>query len=50
MSSRTIYIVLRSPKVHVYGVEKSQKRETPGDSVNDDLLSVRGKLVDNGTQ
>ena len=50
MVSRTIYIALRSPKVHVYGVEKSQKRETPGDSVNDDLLSVRGELVDNGAQ
>jgi hypothetical protein len=42
--------MLRSPKVHIYGVEQSQKRKTPGDSVNDDLLSVRGELVDNGAQ
>jgi hypothetical protein len=46
----TIYIVLPSPKVNVDGVKQSQKRETPRDSVNNDPLSVRGKLVDDGAQ
>ncbi|SRR6266702_977525 len=50
MSARTKYILLGSPKVHIYGVEYSQKRETPGDSVDNDLLPVRGKLVDDGAQ
>ena len=42
--------MLRCPKVHINGVEYPQKRETPGYSVDDDLLSVRGKLVDDGAQ
>ena len=50
MSSPTEYKVLRSPEVHIYGVEQRQKREAPGDPVNDNLLSVRGKLVDDGAQ
>ena len=50
MSSPTEYKVLRSPEVHIYGVEQRQKREAPGDPVDDNLLSVRGKLVDDGAQ
>ncbi len=42
--------MLRRPKVHIHRVEYCQKRETPGDSVDDDLLSIRGKLIDDGTQ
>jgi len=44
------YIVARSPRLHIEGIENSQKRKAPGDSIDYDLLSFRGKLVDNGTQ
>jgi len=50
MTARTKYIVTVSPKSHIDGIENSQKRETPGDSIDDDFLSFRGKLVDDGTQ
>lgn len=42
--------MLGSPKFHVDGIENSQKCETPVDSINDNLLSFRGKLIDDGTQ
>lgn len=49
-AARTNYIMLGSPKFHVDGIENSQKCETPVDSINDNLLSFRGKLIDDGTQ
>lgn len=49
-TTRTNYIVAFSPDFDIGGVEKSQKRETPVDSINDNFLSFRGKLVDDGTQ
>jgi len=39
-----------SPKFHIGGIENSQKSETPVNSINDNLLSFRGKLIDDGTQ
>jgi len=44
------YILAGSPKSHVDGIENSQKCETPMDSINNDLLSFRGELIDDGTQ
>jgi hypothetical protein len=49
-AARTNYIMAGSPKFHVDGIEKCQKGETPVDSINDNLLAFRGKLVDDGTQ
>jgi len=49
-TARTHYILAGSPKPHVDGIEDSQKCEAPVDSIDDNLLSFRGKLVDNGTQ
>jgi hypothetical protein len=49
-AARTNYIVAGSPKSHVDSIENSQKCETPADSINDNLLAFRGKLVDDGTQ
>jgi hypothetical protein len=42
--------VTRSPRLHIDGIENSQKRETPGDPIDNDFLSFRGKLVDDSTQ
>lgn len=39
-----------SPKSHVDGIENSQKCETPVDSIDDNFLPFRGKLIDDGTQ
>jgi hypothetical protein len=49
-AARTHYIVAGSPKFHVDGIKNSQKCETPVYSINDNLLSFRGKLIDNGAQ
>ena len=49
-TTRTNYILMRSPRLHIDGIEKSQERETPGDPIDDDFLSFRSKLVDDGTQ
>ena len=49
-TTRTNYIVTSSPRPHIDGLENSQKRETPRDPVDNDFLSFRGKLVDDGTQ
>jgi hypothetical protein len=48
--ARTNYIVAGSPKSHIGGIENSQKCEAPVNSINDNLLSFRGKLIDDGTQ
>lgn len=48
--TRTNYIVAGSPNSHIGGIENSQKCETPVDSIDDDLLSFRGKLIDDGAQ
>ena len=48
--ARTDYIVAGSPKLHIGATENSQKCETPVDSINNNLLSFRGKLIDDGTQ
>jgi hypothetical protein len=50
MYTRTDHIVMRSPEIHINSIEDTQKRETPGDSIDDDLFPFRGKLVDDGTQ
>jgi hypothetical protein len=47
---RTNYVLAGSPKFHIGGIENSQKCETPVNSINDNLLSFRGKLIDDGTQ
>jgi hypothetical protein len=49
-TARTSHIVARSPGFHIEGIENSQKRKAPGNSIDYDLLSFRGKLVDDGTQ
>jgi hypothetical protein len=49
-AARTNYILAGSPKSHIDGIENSQKCETPVDSINNNLLSFRGKLIDDGTQ
>ena len=49
-AARTNYKVAGSPKFHIGSIENSQKCETPVDSINDNLLSFRGKLIDDGTQ
>lgn len=47
---RTKYIVAFSPNFHIGGIENSQKRKMPGDSINNDFLSFREELVDDGAQ
>ena len=49
-AARTNYIVVGSPKFHIGCIENSQKCESPAYSVNDNLLSFRSKLIDDGTQ
>jgi len=49
-AARTNYIMAGSPKFHIDGIENTQKRETPVNSINDNLLSFRGKLIDDGTE
>jgi hypothetical protein len=39
-----------SPNFHIGGIENSQKRKMPGDSINNDFLSFREELVDDGAQ
>lgn len=48
--ARTDYIVAGSPEFHISGIENSQKCETPVDSINDNLLPFRGKLINDGSQ
>jgi hypothetical protein len=49
-AARTNYIMAVSPKSHIGSIENSQNCETPADSINDNLLSFRGKLIDDGAQ
>lgn len=49
-AARTNCILAGSPKFHISGIENSQKRETPVNSINDNLLSFRGKLINDGSQ
>ena len=49
-AARTNYILAGSPKFYIGGIKNSQKCETPVYSINDNLLSFRGKLIDDGTQ
>ncbi len=44
---RTGNIVMPDPKVDIYGVENSKKRQAPANSVNDDLFAAVKELVDN---
>ena len=43
-------MVTSSPRLHIDGIESSQKRETPGYPIDNDFLPFRRKLVDDGTQ
>ena len=38
------------PEVNVDGVEDAEEREAPGDSIDDDTLSGREELVNDGTE
>ena len=49
-AARTKYILLGSPNFHIGSIENSQKCETPIYSINDNFLSFRSKLIDDGTQ
>ena len=48
--AHTRYIVVRGPKVHIGGIEKTQERETPGNAINNHLFPFRGELIDDGAQ
>jgi hypothetical protein len=50
IEGRTENIVIRSPKVDINGIENTQQWKTPRNPIDNDLFSVRGKLVDDGTQ
>jgi len=50
MCSRTYHILTRCPKIHINGIENSQKCETPGNFVDNDLFPFSGKLVDDRAQ
>lgn len=36
------------PEIDIDGVEETEKRETPGDAIDDDFLSIGEELVDDG--
>lgn len=38
------------PEVYVNGVENTEKRQAPRNTVDDDLLSGGGELVDDGSE
>jgi hypothetical protein len=47
---RTNNIVLGSPKINVDGIENGQEREPPGDTIDDNALSLGEELVDDSTE
>jgi hypothetical protein len=46
----TNYIVLGSPEIHIYGVEDSKERESPGNAINYHSFSLGEELVDYGAE
>jgi len=38
------------PEIDVDGIEDTEKREAPGNTVNDCLLAVGSELIDNGAE
>jgi hypothetical protein len=40
--------MMASPKIDVDGIENSQKGETPRNAIDNDMFSLREKLVDDG--
>jgi len=40
----------RSPQVHIDSIENTEEREAPRDPINNDTLSSRKELVDDGTE
>jgi len=43
-------VAVVGPQVDVDGIQDTEERETPRDTVNDDLLSTREELVDDGAE
>ena len=50
MKIRTDDIILPRPNIHVNRIEDGKERETPRDSINDNTLSGREELVNDGTE
>ncbi len=42
--------MMACPDVNVNGIEDTEERETPRDSIDDDLLASGEELVDDGSQ
>jgi len=42
--------VLRSPKIHIDGIEYSEEWKSPGDPINDYTFSLREELIDDCTK
>jgi hypothetical protein len=49
-NGRTPNEVFGNPEIDVDGIEDPKQRESPRDSIDNDLLSCRKELVDDGTQ
>ena len=47
---RTCNVVVPGPEVDVDGVQDGEEGKTPGDAVDDDLLSAIEELVDDGSE
>lgn len=43
-------IVLGGPQIHVYSVENSEERKSPGNSVNDNTFAMGEELIDDGAE
>ena len=50
MHPRTNDVVIRGPKIHVNSIEETQKRKTPGYSIDNDPFSFRGELIKDRAQ
>jgi hypothetical protein len=47
---QTEYMMIRSPKVDINGIENTQERKTPSNTIDNDPFAFRSKLVDDGAQ
>jgi hypothetical protein len=47
---QTEYMMIRSPKVDKNGIENTEERKTPRNSIDNDPFAFRSKLIDDGAQ
>ena len=48
--ARTNNVVLHVPHVHINSIQDSEERKAPGDTIDDNTLSLREELVYNSSK